>query len=303
MAGGGANPIKAIMYAFWANSGIAVAKLVAAIFTGSSSMMAEAIHSGADAGNQLLLLLGLRRSKLPATEEHPLGFGKATFFWSFLVAIILFSLGGLYSLYEGFHKLDAGGELDHAWIGLVVLGLGILLEGGSLLGCLREIRKLRGERGLWRWVHESRNAELVVVLGEDLGALLGMALAFVFLSVAAVTGDPIWDAYGSMSIGVVLLVIAVFVAVRVHKLLIGRSADPAVDQAIEEFIADSPAVEQVFNVITLQLGPEVLLAAKVRIAGNPPVAEACAAVNDLERRMKERFPELRWSFIEPDVSD
>lgn len=300
---GGANPIKAIMYAFWANLGIAIAKLVAAIVTGSSSMLAEAIHSGADTGNQLLLLLGMKRSKLPATPEHPLGFGKATFFWSFLVAIMLFSLGGLFSFYEGYHKLHDEGPVEHAWVGLVVLGIGMVLEGGSLMGCLREIRHLRGERGLWQWVHESRNAELIVVLGEDLGALVGLALAFAFLSIASVTGDAVYDAYGSMSIGVVLLVIAVFVAVRVHALLIGRSADPAVHDGIEEFIAEQASIESVYNVITLQLGPQVLLAAKVRMAGEVSVAEACRQINDVEKKMKERFPEVRWSFIEPDTSD
>jgi cation diffusion facilitator family transporter len=300
---GGANPIRAILYAFWANLGIAIAKLVAALVTGSSSMLAEAIHSGADSGNQLLLLLGLRRAKLPATPEHPLGFGKATFFWSFLVAIILFSMGGLFSVYEGWHKLEETEPLEYAWVGLVVLAIGMVLEGGSLYGCLREIRHLRAGRSLWRWVHESRNAELIVVLGEDLGALVGLFLAFVFLSIASVTGDPVYDAYGSISIGIVLLIIAVFVAVRVHALLIGRSADPALQDAIEEFIAEQSSIKGVYNVITLQLGPQVLLAAKVRLAGDVSVAEACLQINDVERKMKERFPEVRWSFVEPDISD
>jgi cation diffusion facilitator family transporter len=303
MSSGGANPVKAILYAFWANLGIATAKLVAAIVTGSSSMLAEAIHSGADTGNQLLLLLGLRRSKKPATAEHPLGFGKATFFWSFIVAIMLFSLGGLFSIYEGLHKLEHQGPVEHAWVALLVLGVSIALEAGSLFGCLREINALRGERGLWRWLHESRNAELIVVFGEDLGALLGLALALAFLSLAALTGDSSYDAYGSMSIGAVLLVIAAFVSVRVHALLIGRSADPELSAAIEALIAETDSIESVYRVITIQLGPEVLLAAKVRMQADVSIGEACLQINDLERRLKERFPALRWSFIEPDIAD
>jgi len=303
MAGGGGNPVKAILYAFFANLGIAIAKLVAYVYTGSSSMLAESIHSGADTGNQLLLLLGIKRSKLPPTEEHPLGFGKATFFWSFIVAIMLFSLGGLFSLYEGWHKLEDAGPVENVWIAIAVLVFGILLEGASLLGCMKEIRAIRGERGLWDWLKESRNAELVVVFGEDLGALLGLMLALVFLSIAAVTGDGVYDAYGSMCIGSILLVIAVFLGVRVHALLIGQSADPEIEEAIEAAIAGEGPIEGLYNVITLQLGPQLMLAAKVRMRGDASTDETCRSINELERSLKERFPQIRWSFIEPDIVD
>ena len=170
MAGGSGSPVKAILYAFAANLGIAIAKLIAAIFTGSSSMVAEAIHSAADSVNQILLLVGLRGAKRPPNAEHPLGYGKLTFFWSFIVAMMLFSVGGLFSIYEGWHKLHEPAPITHAWIALVVLGFSILLEAFSMWGCMREVNKLRGERNIWTWLKQSRNSELVVVFGEDLAA-------------------------------------------------------------------------------------------------------------------------------------
>ena len=201
---------KAILYAFLANAGIALAKTWAAWLTGSGSMLAEAIHSYADTCNQILLYLGLKQSTRPADKQHPLGYGKLIYFWSFIVAMLLFSLGGLFSLYEGLHKLQHPEPLSQIWIALVVLGFAIILEGFSLLGCLREIRHIRGERPFREWLRHTRNSALVVVLGEDLAALLGLVLASGFLSIAAVTGDPLYDAIGSMCIGVVLLVISVF---------------------------------------------------------------------------------------------
>lgn len=303
MAGGTGNPIRAILYAFVANLGIAIAKFVAAFFTGSSSMLAEGVHSTADTGNQLLLLLGLRQAKKPPDPEHPLGYGKSTFFWSFIVALMLFSLGGLFSLYEGWHKLQHPEEVKYAWVALLVLGLSIALEAASLYGCLREIQHVRRGRGLWRWLHESRNAELVVVFGEDLGALIGLVIAFGFVSLAATTGDARYDAFGSIAIGVVLLIIAVFVAVRVHALLIGRSADPELQAAIEEEIEGDTEIVEVYNVITLQQGPQIIVAAKIRLRTGLPIEQACREINHLEARLKERFPEIGWSFMEPDLRD
>ncbi|MFT7668365.1 MAG: cation diffusion facilitator family transporter [Planctomycetota bacterium] len=303
MAGGGGNPAKAIMYAFGANLAIAILKMIAFFVTGSSSMLAEAIHSGADTGNQLLLLLGMKRAKKEPDREHPLGYGKASFFWAFIVAIMLFTFGGAFSIREGIHKLHNTGPVDHVWVALLVLGAGILLEGASLLGCVRVINHLRGDQGLWAWLKGSRNAELVVVFGEDLGALVGLILAMIFLSIAAITGDGVYDAYGSIAIGLCLLVISAFIAVRIHSLLIGSSAAPDVVEAIEAFIEEEETIDAVLNVITLQLGPQVLLAAKVRLRGDLSVNDACRAINGLERKVKARFPEIRWSFIEPDITD
>ena len=184
---------RAILYAFIANFGIAIAKTWAAMFTGSGSMLAEAIHSYADTGNQVLLYLGLTQAQKPPDDEHPLGYGKLSYFWSFVVAIILFSLGGLFSIYEGLHKLQHPEELRNLWVAIVVLGLAILLEGGSLFGALREIRKLRRDRPFLEWLKHTRNSELVVVLGEDVGAQLGLILALMFLLLAGATGNPMYD--------------------------------------------------------------------------------------------------------------
>jgi cation diffusion facilitator family transporter len=303
MSAGHVNPIRAILFAFAANLGIALAKTVAALFSGSSSMVAEAIHSFADTGNQLLLLLGLRRASRPADLEHPLGYGKVSYFWSFMVAIMLFSAGGLFSVYEGWHKLHSPEPVEHLWLALGVLAVSIGLEGFSMAGCLREINKIRGERTLWQWINQSRSSELIVVFGEDLAALLGLVLAFVFLLIAGITGNSRFDAAGSICIGALLIVVAVFVSVRVKSLLIGRSADPDLVAALEEEINGDDDIRQVFNVITLQMGGKVMLAAKIRLREGLPVETACEKINALEIRIRERFPEIGWCFMEPDVRD
>jgi cation diffusion facilitator family transporter len=303
MSAGHANPIKAILFAFAANLGIALAKTVAALFSGSSSMMAEAIHSFADTGNQLLLLLGLRRASRPADIEHPLGYGKVSYFWSFMVAIMLFSVGGLFSVYEGWHKLHSPEPVEHLWLALGVLAISLGLEGFSMAGCLREINKIRGERTLWQWINQSRSSELIVVFGEDFAALLGLALAFCFLLIAGITGNSRFDAVGSICIGALLIVVAVFVSVRVKSLLIGRSADPDLVAALEEAINGDEDIREVFNVITLQMGGKVMLAAKIRLRESLPVETACEKINALEIRIRGRFPEIGWCFMEPDVRD
>jgi cation diffusion facilitator family transporter len=303
MSAGHGSPVKAIYFAFGANLGVAIIKSIAAFITGSSSMLAEAIHSFADTGNQVLLLVGLKRSKIPADSEHPLGYGKASYFWSFMVAIILFSVGGLFSIYEGWHKLHDPQPVENLSIALVVLVISFLLEGVSLFGCVREINKMRGDKTLWQWLHQSRNAELIVVFGEDFAALIGLALAFVFVAIAGATGDGRFDAYGSICIGVLLVIVAVFVSLRVKSLLLGRSADPDLVAAIEEEISDDVDIREVYNVITLQMGPQLMLAAKIRMNEGLDITSACEKINRLEVRLKERFPEIGWCFVEPDVSD
>lgn len=291
------------MYAFLANFGIAIAKSWAAWLTGSGSMLAEAIHSYADTGNQILLFLGLRQSRRPPDDEHPLGYGKLSYFWSFVVAILLFSLGGVFSIYEGVHKLQHPEPLSQVWVAIVVLFLAILLEGSSLFGALREIRKVRGERPFWQWLKHTRNSELVVVLGEDIGAQLGLVLALGFLVAAKVTGNPVYDALGSIGIGVILIVISAFVAWRIQSLLVGRSADPDIQVAIDAIINEQESIEFCFKTITMQFGPDTMLAAKIRIQSGRSIDEAVASINALERELKARIPKLKWCFIEPDVED
>jgi cation diffusion facilitator family transporter len=298
-----ASSAKAILYAFVANLGIALAKLAASIYTNSGSMLAEAIHSFADCGNQVLLFLGLRQSQRPPSPKYPLGQGKITYFWSFVVALLLFSMGGLFSMYEGWHKLSAHEELNKAWVALLVLGVSIALEFVSLLGCLREIRKLRKGRTLGQWLRQTRNAELVVVLGEDIAALLGLVIAFVFVALAAATGNVVYDAIGSIAIGVILVCISIFIAIRIKGLIVGRSAEEDLQAAISEEIEASEGIEDLLNAITLQLGPQVMLAIKVRMSAGISVEKAVENLNALERNIKAKFPEVAWCFVEPDVAD
>jgi cation diffusion facilitator family transporter len=294
---------KAILYAFSANLGIALAKLAAALYTHSGSMLAEAIHSFADCGNQVLLFIGLRQAAKPPDAMHPLGYGKVTYFWSFVVALLLFSMGGLFSINEGWHKLHSIEPLNKVWVALLVLAVSVALEFGSLLGCLREIRKLRKERSLGYWLRHTRNAELVVVLGEDVAALIGLMLAFVFVALAAATGDPVFDAIGSIVIGVVLVCVSIFIAVRIKGLIVGRSAEEDLQEALREDISADPNIDELLNAITMQLGPEVMLALKVRMKPGIPIETAVAHINALERRIKTKFPEVAWCFVEPDVTD
>jgi len=294
---------RAILYAFIANGGIAVAKTWAAWVTGSGSMLAEAIHSYADTGNQVLLYLGLRQSQKAPDPEHPLGYGKSSYFWSFIVALMLFSLGGLFSIYEGVHKFNHPEPLSNVWIAIGVLSVAVVLEGFSLLGCLREISLIRGERPFREWLKHTRSSELVVVLGEDVAALLGLALALFFISLASITGNTVFDAIGSMCIGVILIVISVFLTIRVRSLLVGRSADPIIQKAIDDIIRDDEDIVEVFNAITLQFGPDTLLAAKIRLKSGIDIDQAVEDINEFERRLKEEIPDLKWCFIEPDVTD
>lgn len=294
---------RAILYAFVANAGIALAKSWAAWLTGSGSMLAEAIHSYADAGNQVLLFLGLRQSTRPPDSEHPLGYGKLTYFWSFIVALLLFSMGGLFSIYEGIHKLQHPEALSRVWVAQWVLVFAMVLEAFSLFGCLREIRNVRAGRSFRDWLKHTRNSELIVVLGEDIAALLGLLLAFAFISMASLTNNTIYDAFGSISIGVVLIIVSIFVATRVRSLLVGRSADPLIQEAIENIIRQEPDIEKVFNTITMQFGPDTMLAAKIKMRSGLDIDAAVDSINALERRLKDEIPNLKWCFIEPDVVD
>jgi cation diffusion facilitator family transporter len=294
---------KAILYAFVANLGIALAKLAAAFYTHSGSMLAEAIHSFADCGNQVLLFIGLKQAQKPPDAKHPLGYGKVTYFWSFVVALLLFSMGGLFSINEGWHKLHATEPLHKVWVALLVLGVSVALEFGSLLGCLREIKKLRKERSLGYWLKNTRNAELVVVLGEDVAALVGLLLAFVFVALAGATGNPVFDAIGSIVIGVVLVCVSIFVAIRIKSLIVGRSAEDDLQEAIRAEISADANIDALLNAITMQLGPDVMLALKVRMKPGIPIETAVAHINALEQRIKGKFPEVAWCFVEPDVAD
>ena len=299
---GKADSVRSILYALGANLAIAAAKTAAAIATGSSSMLAEAIHSYADSGNQVLLLWGMKQAKRPPTPDYPLGWGKAVFFWSFIVAVVLFSLGGLFSLYEGYHKLHSGEALTYPWVAIGILAFGLVAESISLRACLQEVNKVRGNRGLWRWFRDSRQSELVVILGEDLAALLGLALALVAILLTIFSGNPLWDALGSMAIGAVLIVVAIGIGHEIKGLLIGQSADAETESRLKAFIEENESVERVLRLLTLQLGTSLMVAVKAKMKART-ADELVAAINRAEAAMRAEFPEIQWLFFEPDKAD
>ncbi len=297
------SSLKSIIYALSANGAIAIAKFVAAFITGSGSMLAEAIHSSADCGNQLLLLFGMKQSKQAPNDDFPLGYGKETYFWSFIVAIMLFTLGGVFSIYEGMHKLGDPQPLSQAWIAIVVLVFAILAEGGSLFGCIREINKSRGERTLWQWFRQSRQSELIVIFGEDLAALLGLVFALIAIGLAIITGNPIFDAFGSIVIGTFLLVIAILIAIEVKALLIGQGVDPLRKKEMLTFLNDQDSVKKIFNLLTLQMGSDVMVAIKAEMQEVASATELIDSINATEKLFREQFPEVKWLFFEPDNID
>ncbi len=297
------SSIKSILFALSANLGIAITKTVAAVITGSGAMLAESIHSFADCGNQGLLFLGLKASKKEPTPEHPLGYGKAIFFWSFIVALILFSMGGLFSIYEGIHKLSSHEGLSSPFIAVAVLSVSILLEGASLWGCITQINKIRHNESLWKWFVNSRQSELVVVMGEDIAALLGLMFALAAVVLSMITGNPIFDAVGSIGIGVLLVIISGFLAVKIKGLLIGQSVDAEVRADIKEFLETQPEITEVLNLITLQLGSRIMVAVKVKMEAAESIDELIANINRCELELRRHNPAIQWSFFEPDVTD
>jgi len=300
---GQANSLRAILLALGANFAIFVSKLVAALITGSGAMLAEAVHSLADCGNQGLLLLGMRQADRPPSDEYPLGWGRALYFWSFLVAILLFSVGGMFSIYEGIHKFSHPEPLKWPWLAVGVLAFGVVAESISMHGCLKEVNKARDGRSLWRWFRETRSSELLVIFGEDLAALLGLTIALIAVLATMLTGNLLYDAWGTIAIGVLLVVVAVVVASEVKDLLIGQGVEPKRREELVAFINAQPEVDVLLNLITLQMGPDVMVAVKARMSPAPDQTALVEAINRVERAMKTQFPDVRWSFFEPDIAD
>ena len=300
---GGADSSKAILYALGANFAIAVSKYFAAFVTNSGSMLAEAVHSTADCGNQLLLLLGMKLAKRPPSPDYPLGYGKETYFWSFIVALMLFSIGGLFSLYEGWHKFHQPEPLSYPLLALGVLGFGIVAESFSMWGCLREVNKMRGDQSLWQWFRTSRNAELVVIFGEDLAALIGLVLAFVAVLLTWITGNTMYDAIGGMAIGVLLIIVAILVGIEVKAMLVGQGVEDTVHREMIAFTARQPDVEKVFNVLTLQMGSDVMVAIKARMKPAGTDVKLIEAINRTEAAFRAQFPQVAFLFFEPDLHD
>lgn len=303
MSAGNEGSVRAILYALGANFGIAVSKFGAAWWTNSGSMLAEAIHSTADCVNQLLLLLGMKEAKRPESADHPLGHHRVTYFWSMIVALLLFFMGGAFSVYEGIERLRHPHPLENGLVALAVLGVAVVLEAFSLAGAMREIRKVAGGKPFLRWFRETRESELMVVAGEDIAALAGLTFAFVAVAVALATGNPLWDALGTLLVGVVLMVIAILVLIEVKGLIVGESASPEQREAIRRFVAAQPEVAAVLNVITLAWGDKVVIAVKAHMAEAEAIsgAQLVERINAVEARMQEAFPTAKWVFFEPDV--
>lgn len=296
---------KAILAALFANLSIAIAKFVGYAFTSSSSMLAEAIHSVADTSNQALLLLGSKRAARDATPDHPFGFGRERYFWSFIVALVLFTLGGLFAIYEGVHKLgEASHEVSNVGWAIGILVLGIFLEGYSFHTAVKESRPLKGEASWWEFIRHSRTPELPVVLLEDFGALTGLVLALLGISIAAITGDSRWDAYGTIAIGALLVVIAAVLVLEMKSLLMGESALAPMRASIMSAIKESADVKRVLHMRTQHIGPdELLVAAKVQLKQGLDTAGVAAAINQAERRIRDAVPLRCMIYLEPDLFD
>lgn len=293
--------VKSILFALLANFGIAVTKTVAAIITGSGAMLAESIHSFADCGNQGLLFLGLRASGKKPDTEHPLGFGKEIYFWSFIVALLLFSMGGLFSIYEGIHKISSHEEIKNPLVAIIVLSVSMLMEAASLYGGMKQINKLRKKEPLLSWLKNSRNSELIVVLGEDVAALFGLSFALIAVLLSNITGNPVYDAFGSISIGILLVIVSFFLAIKIKSLLIGESADDQTRNQIRSFLEARPEIDHILNLITLQLGPQVMVAVKAKMTKAETPDKMIHHINLCEAALKREIPSIQWVFFEPDI--
>ncbi len=293
---------KAVLAALAANVGIAISKFVAFVLTGSSSMLSEAIHSVADSANQLLLLLGGRRAKRAADSTHQFGYSRVRYVYAFVVSIVLFLVGGIFSLYEGFHKFTHPEELRDVQIALIVLFIAIGLEAFSLRTALKESNKSRGRRSLFRYIRDARQPELPVVLLEDTGALVGLVFALIGVGMATLTGDGRWDGLGAMAVGTLLVVIAVFLAFEMSSMLVGESALPEQDAAIRKALEDTEEVDRVIHLKTLHVGPdELLVAAKIAIGGEDDAASIARGIDTAEAAVRAVVPTARYIYLEPDL--
>lgn len=298
-SGGG----KAILAAFLANMGIALAKFIAWILSGSASMLAEAIHSVADSGNQLLLMLGGRRAKKRADREHPFGYGRERYVYAFVVSIILFSVGGLFSIYEGVDKLTHPHELTNYWIPIAVLLIAIVLESFSLRTAVKESNHVRARGQSWvSFVRHAKAPELPVVLLEDIAALTGLVFALFGVGMTWLTHNPVFDAIGTLMIGTLLILVAITLGIETKSLLVGEGATDADHDRIVGAITGGPEVEKLIHIKTLYLGPdELLVAAKLGFASDRPLAAVAADIDRIEARVREAVPTARVIYFEPDI--
>jgi len=291
--------VRAILYSLAANIAIAIAKLAGAVFTGSGSLLAEAFHSIADSGNEGLLLLGRSQARAPPSAKHPLGQGRATHFWSFIVALLLFSIGGVASIYEGVGKLRSSENIDSPLVAVAIILFAAVAEAVSLYVALKEINRRRGTRSLWRWFRESRRSELIVLFGENAAAIVGLGIALAAVVLTMMTGNPFYDALGTIAVGALLVVVAMAMSAEIKSLLIGESASPAVRRAVRAFLSARPEIQRISSLITLQHGEDLVVAIKAQMRATATPAELVEAVDRCEADLKAAFPQARWIFFEP----
>jgi cation diffusion facilitator family transporter len=294
---------KHIVQSLLVNLLIAVVKTVAAVFTHSGAMLAEALHSFSDCGNQLLLLVGVRQARRPPDAAHPFGYGRALYFWSFIVALMLFTGGGVFSVYEGVHKIRAPEPVQHVWVGLGILFVSVVLEGAATLSNVKELNKRRAGRvPFLQYLRATKDSDLVVVFAENSAAVIGLLLAMLALGLSALTGDGRYDGAGSFAIGLVLISVAGFLAVEVQSLLIGEAADPEIHTAVHRACEATTGLREIIHLRSVQQGPgEVLLAIKATFDDALTVPQVAEVIDTFEANIRKAFPEVRWIFVEPDV--
>jgi cation diffusion facilitator family transporter len=297
-----AGSARAIVAALLANAGIAVAKFIGFLITGSSSMLAESVHSVADTSNQGLLLWGQHQARKEADELHQFGYGRSRYFYAFVVALVLFTLGSVFALYEGYHKISHPEKLSSPVVAIVILVVAIGLEAYSFRTAVVESRPLKGPGGWWRFVRTSRNPELPVVLLEDTAALVGLVFALTGVGLTMLTGDPVWDGFGTVAIGALLGVIAVILMVEMHSLLIGEGATKQEDAAIRAALEQTEHIERVIHLRTQYLGPdELLVGAKIALAPETDLATVAATIDSAEAAVRAAVPAVRVIYLEPDL--
>jgi len=293
---------RAIFAALAANAGIAVTKFIAAAISGSASMFAEAIHSVADTGNQILLLLGGKRAKRKATPTHPFGYGRSRYIYAFMVSIVLFSIGGMFSILEGLDKLNHPHELEQAWLPLTVLSVAIVLESFSLATALKAAKEERGRTSLYNFIRHAKSPELPVVILEDIAALLGLVFAFAGVGLAGLTNEPIWDAIGTLAIGALLIAVAIVLGIETSSLLVGEGATDKDTQKIAKALRESEGVEDIIHMKTLYLGPdELMVAAKIAVKSTDKAKDIANAIDIAEENIRKAAPNALVIYLEPDI--
>lgn len=283
---------------------IASSKGVAAFMTGSGAMLAETIHSFSDCANQALLLVGVKQSQRPPNKKHPLGYGRAVYFWSFMVAMLLFSVGGMFSIYEGIHKYNNPEPVDHIEWGIGVLLFSLALEGYATYSNIIELNSRKGSAGFWQYLKSTKDSDLIVIFGENSAAVFGLVLAIAALLASYYTGDGHYDGLGSFAIGIVLILVAIFLSIKVKSLLIGESADPIINDLVQKQADKNPEILELINCITIQQGPgEVLMCLKIKCKKDLTALQISKLINKFEEEIRECTPEVKWIYIEPDLQE